>query len=667
MLSCNGNKLMRIIYTDVLIIGEGLAGLRTAIGIQQRGHQPIVISAAPVKRGLTASAIEGFQASLANSVMAKGDNETQHFEDTVKMSDWGNDQKIARLFSYMAPKAIRELDCWGVPWARISKGKNSFVFNNKKVKIHETQSSHGLIAPRYNGNTKKWRSCYSVPNTEHAILNTISDQAALNGIEIHERSEAIRLIHDDKKCYGAVVRQLVSGELIVYMAKVTVIANGGYGRLFQLSTNSVINEGLGCAVALETGIATLGNMEAVQFYPLSLYNSGIAIPDQCLKNGAVLKDKNNQRFLDDYDPDNQESASNLQLCQYMTAHLKQGFGQPCQSGAHLWLDLTDCKGKTLDKSLLKIQDLSKQFLDLDAFKDLVPVRPAQHFSMGGIRTGFTGESSTLEGLYACGESACWDLHGFNKLDGNSLAETIVSGMLVSEYISDYCDSIDSDIDISSSLLKEFYQQEKKQIDYLLNCQDGENVFEIKNKMEDIMFNRVGVNRNHKELAEAITQLEILLKRSQGMSINNKSLSVNYELETAIKLPKMLKLALCITLGAYQRKESRGSHIREDFPDRNDKNWLKKTLCVWSKADDTLPTMMYEELDVMSMELPPNIQGFADNRIIEHPDTPIRIAELERLGSENHHISRVEFQNFLIPLQIPGKYMNENERIGEATK
>ncbi len=244
---------MKIVYTDVLVIGGGLAGLRLAIAAKRRGHEAIILSLVPPKRSHSKAAQGGMQASLGNVIKGQGDNEDVHFEDTVRGSDWGADQDVVRMFVNTAPKAVRELAAWGVPWSRVRKGDRQVVINNQKVTITERDEAHGLVAQRDFGGTKKWRTCYVSDCTGHAMLQAVGDQAIAASIPVHERTEALALIHDGGRCYGAVVRDLITGELSAYVAKATAIATGGAGRLYRVTTNAVICEGIGHAIALETG------------------------------------------------------------------------------------------------------------------------------------------------------------------------------------------------------------------------------------------------------------------------------------------------------------------------------------------------------------------------------------------------------------------------------
>ncbi len=657
---------MNIIYTDVLVIGGGLAGLRAAIGVKKRGYNAIVLSLVPAKRSHSAAAQGGMQASLGNCIKGEGDNEDVHFEDTVRGSDWGADQQVVRMFVNTAPKAVRELAAWGVPWNRVKKGEREVIINTEKVTIREKDEAHGLITGRDFGGTKKWRTCYTSDGTGHAMLFAMSDQTIANNIEVHERKEALSLIHDGKKCYGAIVRDLITGELVAYVSKATTIATGGYGRIYKISTNAIICEGTGTAIALETGVARLGNMEAVQYHPTAIVPAGILTTEGCRGDGGVIRDVDGHRFMVDYEPEKKDLASRDVVSRRMTEHIRKGKGVPSKYGDHLWLDITILGRNHIEKNLREVKDICEYFLGIDPAVDYIPIRPTQHYSMGGIRTKHTGESQTLQGLYACGEAACWDMHGFNRLGGNSVSETVVSGMIISEFISDFCDSKESDIDISTSLIKDFYNKEVKKIDAIVNSTGNENPYALRARMEEIMMEKVGIFRNGKSLEEAVDDLESLLKRSQNIGIKTKLKSSNPELVSAYRIQKMLKIALCVALGALRRAESRGAHAREDYPERNDRDWLKRTITTWKNENDTLPDITYEDIDVMAMELPPGFRGYGAKNYIEHPDTQKRIAEIEKIKTSLKDADRFTIQETLMKFlgNLPKKYQSRNERLQE---
>ena len=655
---------MKIVYTDVLVIGGGLAGLRTAVGVKQRGFDTIVLSLVPAKRSHSAAAQGGMQASLGNSTMGSGDNEDVHFEDTVKGSDWGADQRVARMFTHVAPKAIRELAGWGVPWNRVKQGEREAVINAERVVITESAQAHGLITARDFGGTKKWRTCYTSDGTGHAMLFALGDQTIAHGIPVMERMEALALIHEGGRCYGAVVRNLVTGELSAFLARATTIATGGYGRIYKVSTNAVICEGTGTAIALETGVAELGNMEAVQFHPTAIVPAGILTTEGCRGDGGILRDVNGHRFMPDYEPEKRELASRDVVSRRMTEHMRKGQGVKSPYGDHLWLDITVLGREHVHKNLREVTDICRYFLGIDPAEQWIPVRPTQHYSMGGIRTDHRGESSTLKGLFACGEAACWDMHGFNRLGGNSVAETVVAGMIVSEFIADYCADSASDINLSTGLVREFVEREQGALDRLLQGAGSESAGAIRQRMESIMIEQVGIFRSGAELEAAVEELENLLQRSRQLGVGSRVPGANPELVAAYRLPKMLKLALCAALGARQRTESRGAHFREDFPQRNDRDWLKRTITTWPSREATLPRLDYEAIEVSTMELPPGFRGYGTRNHIDHPDSASRHAQIEQILHRIKPEDRYARQAALMPFDhlLPEKYRPHNQRL-----
>ena len=295
--------------------------------------------------------------------------------------------------------------------------------------------------------------------------------------------------------------------------------------------------------------------------------------------------------MPDYEPEKKELASRDVVSRRMMEHIRNGKGVPSPYGEHVWLDISILGREHIEKNLRDVQEICKIFNGIDPAdegpKGWAPVLPMQHYSMGGIRTKPTGESPTLKGLFSAGEAACWDLHGFNRLGGNSVSETVVSGMIVGDYFGEFCKN--AQIDISTEAIEEAVREQEALIDQLLKNEGKNNIYDIKNRMKEIMWEKVGIFRNHEGLTEAVNELEELLKKSHDVTVKSKSRAANPELEDAYRVPKMLKLALCVAVGALQRKESRGAHYREDYLKREDKNWLKRTLTSW-KEGDTLPTV-----------------------------------------------------------------------------
>ncbi|RPI12779.1 MAG: fumarate reductase flavoprotein subunit [Lysobacterales bacterium] len=657
---------MKVVYTDVLVIGGGLAGLRVAIGARRRGHDVTVLSLVPPKRSHSAAAQGGMQASLGNVAKGQGDNEDVHFEDTVKGSDWGADQRVVRMFVDTAPKAVRELAAWGVPWSRVREGDRTVIINGQPVTLTERAEAHGLVAQRDFGGTKKWRTCYVSDGTGHAMLFAVGDQAIAHGVPVHERKEALALIHDGSRCYGAVVRDLVTGELVAYAARATCIATGGAGRVYRVTTNAVICEGIGSALALETGVATLGNMEAVQFHPTGIFPAGILVTEGCRGDGGLLRDANGHRFMPDYEPEKKELASRDVVSRRMEEHIRKGHGAKSRFGEHLWLDITLLGRKHIEHNLREVKEICQSFLGIDPAEQWIAVRPAQHYTMGGVRTDHTGQSTTLRGLFAAGEAACWDMHGFNRLGGNSVAETVVAGMLVGEFIADFCESPAGDLDIPTVLLREALRVERDRLDSLLQGGGTESADALKASMQQLMTDRVGIFRTGADLEAAVSGLQELLLRSRNIGLRHRKDGPNPELVTAYRTQKMLKVALCIASGALARTESRGAHFREDYPRRDDAGWLRRTLATWRDPADTLPTLAYEPLDVMTMELPPGWRGYGARDYVDHPDTARRAAEVQALRERAAQGDRHSVQAALMPYEhlLPAAFRGRNERIDE---
>jgi fumarate reductase flavoprotein subunit len=657
---------VKVIYTDVLVIGGGLAGLRIAIGARRRGHDAIVLSLVPPKRSHSAAAQGGMQASLGNVIKGQGDNEDVHFEDTVRGSDWGADQQVVRMFVNTAPKAVRELAAWGVPWSRVCQGDREVIINGQKVTITERDAAHGLVAQRDFGGTKKWRTCYVSDGTGHAMLFAVSDQAIASGVPVHERKEAVALIHDGARCYGAVVRDLMTGELTAYVAKAIAIATGGAGRVYRVTTNAVICEGIGAALALETGAAALGNMEAVQFHPTGIFPAGILVTEGCRGDGGLLRDARGHRFMPDYEPEKKELASRDVVSRRMEEHIRKGNGARSRFGEHLWLDITLLGRKHIEHNLREVKEICQYFLGIDPAEKWIAVRPAQHYTMGGVRTNHTGQSPTLRGLFAAGEAACWDMHGFNRLGGNSVAETVVAGMIVGEYVADFIESPQGDLDIPTALMREAVEAERAKLDALLAGHGSERADALKIEMQQIMTDKVGIFRTGTDLEEAVHRLQGLLVRSRDIGLRTRADGPNPELVTAYRTQKMLKVALCIATGALARSESRGAHFREDFPRRDDARWLKRTLATWQGPNDTLPTLAYEPLDVLAMELPPGWRGYGAKDYVDHADTARRAEDLQRLRERLQGADRHAVQAEIMPYEhlLPERFRGRNERIDE---
>ncbi len=611
---------MDTFYTDLLCVGAGLAGERVAVAAASAGFNTICLSIVPPRRSHSSAAQGGMQASLGNCCKGEGDCPDVHFADTVKGSDWGCDQEVARMFAETAPIAVREMAAWGIPWNRVVPGKGIYYKAGKEYEKTEKAEMEGLITARDFGGTAKWRTCYTSDGTGHTLLFTMDNEVVHLGVTVHDRVEALSLIHDGETCMGVVARDLKTGKLRVYLAKATLIATGGYGRTYRETTNAVINTGDGAIIALDTGLVPIGNPEAVQFHPTGIVPTNILVTEGCRGDGGTLKDVNGERFMHIYEPGKQELASRDVVSRWMTHHIRIGKGVPSPYGHHLWLDIRHLGAHHIKTKLREVEEICNEFLDVDPITQMIPVRPAQHYSMGGVRTNKDGAAYGLKGLFAAGEGACWDMHGFNRLGGNSLAETIVAGRIVGEKISEFLQGYE--VDFKSSVVGAEVKKQQTRIDDLIQCKNGkESAYAVRDAFQNELMDKVGIFRTGAELQKAVDNLQEIYQRSLKVGLHSTTAGANPELATALRVSGMAKLALMIAYGALQRTESRGAHAREDFPERNDRDWLKRTLAYWKSEKDTMPTLEYEKPSKV-WEIPPGERGYGSTKIICTEDPEI---------------------------------------------
>jgi fumarate reductase flavoprotein subunit len=544
--------------------------------------------------------------------MGEGDGPDVHFLDTVKGSDWGADQEVVRLFVDRAPEAVREMAFWGIPWNRVVPGSSTYFKGGKEYEKVEATEKEGFITARDFGGTAKWRTCYTSDGTGHTLLYTMDNKVVELGVTVHDRVEAIALIHDGETCTGAVVRCLKTGKLRAYLAKATVIATGGYGRIYRETTNAVINDGGGAIIALDTEVVPLGNPEAIQFHPTGIVPTNILVTEGCRGDGGTLLDVNENRFMPEYEPEKEELASRDVVSRWMTHHIRRGLGVKSPYGDHLWLDIRHLGEHHIKTKLREVEEICNNFLGVDPITQLIPVRPAQHYTMAGVRTNKDGAAYGLKGLFSAGEAACWDMHGLNRLGGNSLAETIVAGKIVGEKIVEFLEGYE--VQYNTGAIRDGVISQQERIDHFISGRDGnENVYEIRNAMQDELMERVGIFRNGSDLQKAVDNLQEIYARAQKVGLRSNGIGVNPELTLALKIQGMVKLALCTAYGALQRTESRGCHAREDYEARNDRDWWNRTLATWKEGDD-LPTLNYEPA-TETVELPPAERGYGVCKII----------------------------------------------------
>jgi fumarate reductase flavoprotein subunit len=352
-------------------------------------------------------------------------------------------------------------------------------------------------------------------------------------------------------------------------------------------------------------------MEAVQFHPTALSPSGILVTEGCRGDGGYLLDKDGHRFMVEAEPEKQELASRDVVSRHMAQRMRDGFGVETKHGPHLWLDIRHLGDEHLRTKLREVWEICRDFVGLDPAKELIPVRPTQHYSMGGIRVNKEGEAYNLAGLYAVGEASCWDMHGFNRLGGNSLAETIVSGRLVGMRVAK--SASDGSLDVDTRAAIQALQKAEERAAEIVAREGGElNAYDVRDAMAEVMIGKVGIFRTGDELEAAVTELKQLLADCDKITLRSKAPGMNPELTFALRIKNMVRLSLITAMGALARTESRGAHFRLDHPLRDDAKWLNRTLARWSEATDE-PDFSYEP--VGKLDVPPGHRGYgADERI-----------------------------------------------------
>ena len=353
-------------------------------------------------------------------------------------------------------------------------------------------------------------------------------------------------------------------------------------------------------------------MEAVQFHPTALSPSGILVTEGCRGDGGYLLDKDLHRFMVEAEPEKQELASRDVVSRHMARRMRDGKGVETEYGPHLWLDVRHLGEKHLTTKLREVWDICRDFAGLNCAKELIPVRPTQHYSMGGVRVNKDGEAYNMAGLFAAGESACWDMHGFNRLGGNSLAETIVAGRLVGKSVARLASR--SSLDVATTVAMDaVHRAEANASSWLERSGPGPSVYEIRDEMAETMIADVGIFRTEDDLAGAVVRLQDLLSQCDRAVLRSKAPGMNPELSYALRLKGMLRLALVTAMGALARTESRGAHSRIDYPERDDANWLNRTLARWPQGASE-PELSYEPVGLI--DLPPGHRGYGNAKHIE---------------------------------------------------
>ncbi|MBW2441538.1 MAG: succinate dehydrogenase flavoprotein subunit [Deltaproteobacteria bacterium] len=542
---------------DAVIIGSGLAGLRAAIEIGENASVA-VLSKVFATRSHSGAAQGGIGAALANE---EEDSWEWHMFDTVKGSDYLGDQDAIETMAKDAPRTIFELEHLGVPFNRTSEGKIA-------------QRAFGGHTSGF-GKAPVKRACFAADRTGRVILDTLWEQCLQRNTKFFDEFQVLSLMVEDRRCYGVVAYELATGELHTFYSKVVLLATGGAGKIFKTTSNAFASTGDGMALAYRAG-APLEDMEFVQFHPTGIYKLGILISEAARGEGGILLNKDGERFMERYAPVIKDLAPRDMVSRCIMEEVRAGRGIDGQDYVHL--DLTHLGEDVINSKLAEITGFARTYAGVDANKEPIPVQPTCHYMMGGIASDVDGRvvvdssDTPFEGLFAAGECACVSVHGANRLGCNSLLDTLVfgrrSGMEISRYVQR------NDFQKPAT---DFEKAAAAEISGLMTAKGEERIGDIMADMQEVMMDNVSVFRTESPMKEALGKIMELKGRYQHISLQDKGSCFNRDLLDALELGHMLDLAEVIAMGALFRQESRGAHFREDFPERNDDDFLVHTL------------------------------------------------------------------------------------------
>jgi succinate dehydrogenase / fumarate reductase flavoprotein subunit len=544
--------------SDVLVIGAGCAGMRAAIAAHDAGADVAVVSKLHPTRSHSGAAEGGINAALGN---AAEDSPETHAFDTVKGSDYLGDQDAIEIFTAEAPGDIYQLEHWGAFFSRNADGK---------------------LAQRPFGAAGSPRTVFAADITGHVLIQVLYEQLVKRDIKVYEEYFAWQLIVEDDRCQGVIAWDLLHGGLKALGAKTVVLATGGIGRIYRVTTNAYACTGDGAALALRAAVP-LKDMEFMQFHPTTLYPTGILLTEGCRGEGAYLLNKDGERFMKRYAPNALELASRDVVSRAEMTEIEQGRG----INGSVMLDMRHLGAERIIERLPGSRELAMTFAGVDPISEPVPVRPGAHYHMGGVETGNDGETE-LPGLYAAGEVACVSVHGANRLGGNSLMETITFGRRAGTAAAEWA-LTHTTITAGESLLSDAERGLKQ----LLDRDRGERPWQIREDLGTSMLENYGVFRYEDKMSAQIEIIDELRERYQQVVVEDKGDVFNSDLTQALELGYCLDLAACMVQAGLARKESRGAHSRpKDYPNRDDENFMKHSITRWN-FDADAPELSYK--------------------------------------------------------------------------
>ncbi|TEU06953.1 succinate dehydrogenase/fumarate reductase flavoprotein subunit, partial [Candidatus Bathyarchaeota archaeon] len=543
---------------DVVIVGAGIAGLRAAIAAAEVSNKidVAVISKLYPVRSHSVCAQGGTAA-----VLREGDSYDLHAWDTVKGSDFLADQDVVEFFVRQAPKEMIMLDHWGCPWSRTDDGK---------------------INQRPFGGHSFPRACFAADMTGFHEMHTLYGKAtAYDNITFYDEWFVTSLILEDNVATGLTTIELKAGEMHAFRAKAIIMATGGYARIYEFTTFSHTSTGDGMAIVYQAGVP-LKDMEFIQFHPTGLVPSGILITGGARGEGGYLINAKGERFMKRYAPEKMELAPRDIVSRAETTEIQEGRGLEGPYGPYLALDLRHLGEEKINERLPLIRDVAIKLGGVDPVKEPVPIRPAAHYSMGGIHANIKTETP-VPGLYAAGECSCLNVHGANRLGTNSTSDCLVFGAVAGEEAAKHA--------LSSSFRELSHEkilaEERRVFDGILGSEGDERVSVIRDEMRRIMSEKVWIFRKGDELNSALKEIRELKERLENIRVEDKSRPFNTGLVAALQLDFTLDLAEVTIAGALARTEFRGAHSRLDYPKRDDENWLKHTLAYYTRAGPRL--------------------------------------------------------------------------------